>query len=301
MKRYRAYGLEIESDIALPELQSRTGPDARSVSICAAEVPVSGLHAPDFSGPYAQTKAGEVWLNIPSVARLHIRHGRYIDYHRDDGVEDALLRAFLLGSGLGAILIQRDYIVLHGNAVEIGDGCLICVGVSGAGKSTTATGFLQRGYRVVADDVCPIDDRARVIPGMPHIKVWQKTADALGVSTEGLPRVALQDDKFRMPLNEAFAGDPLPLRVLVELCPRDAPGVEIEPVSGLEKIAMVRRNLYRPEYVNGMGMQAPVFQRLARQISGVRAFRAHRSRSGFQLDALLDALLEKCTHGPLGS
>jgi len=294
LNTYCAYGLSVQSDIALPELRSDSGPTHAPVAIGATDVSASGLEGADIRGACFQAKANEIWLDIPSVGRLHIRDGRSIGYARDDGADDALLRAFLLGSGLGALLIQRGYTVIHGNAVEMGDGCLMCVGESGVGKSTTATAFLQRGYRVIADDVCPLDERSRVVPGMPHVKVWQDAADALGIPTGDLARIALRDDKFRLPLHTAYASDPLPLRTVVELCPRDTPGIDIETVSGLDKIAMVMRNLYRPEYVRGMGLQAAVFRNVARHISGVAAFRAHRPRAGFELDALLDALLEHC-------
>ena len=72
------------------------------------------------------------------------------------GVPDSNVRLFLLGSAMGALLHQRGLLPLHTNAVEVGGRAFAFMGKSGAGKSTLAAWFHDRGFRIVADDVCVV-------------------------------------------------------------------------------------------------------------------------------------------------
>ncbi len=74
---------------------------------------------------------------------------------------------------------------------------------SGQGKSSLAAHLAQRGFRVLADDVCLIDTRsgpAMVIPTAPWLKLWRNSLEILGRQAEGLERVFSEDDKYRLPL-----------------------------------------------------------------------------------------------------
>ncbi|GAB5445412.1 hypothetical protein [Gymnodinialimonas sp.] len=292
---YQAYGLSIDSDLELPELlpdAARATPVGALVTIRAESVPPAGLEGATHTTEHLQCTPKSVWLNIPNVGRMIIRDGCEIGYELAAGVTYANMRVYLLGSGLGTLLIQRGLIVMHGNAIDMGTGCLTCVGLSGVGKSTTATGMMQRGYPLIADDVCPVDAQRRVIPGMPHVKIWQETADALGILTPDLPAVAPDLPKYRLPMRAAFSDQPLPLRLLVELCPSDVTEVHVTPVTGPKKIALIQQNMYRYQIVHGMQLGAVSFRHAAERFSGVKAFRVERPAEGFDLDNLLDTLVQ---------
>ncbi|MEM1301969.1 MAG: hypothetical protein AAGH17_05240, partial [Pseudomonadota bacterium] len=199
---FQAYGLTIASDVALPELRPAAEVEVPDLTIAEVPAGVTPPKDPAFDHENLKVSADQIWLHIPQIADLLIAGGSRVSYSRAEGADDASLRAFLLGSGLGGTLIKRGHTVLHGNAIEVGNHCLMCVGVSGAGKSTTALGLLKRGYRVVADDVCPLDADGHVLPGMPHIKLWEDAAQALCVETGGMPRVTPAYPKVRMPLGD---------------------------------------------------------------------------------------------------
>jgi hypothetical protein len=181
--RYSAYLLSIDSEIALPELSvdSAGSEEAPDVIIRLGDVNPDGLPEGLQLGPCLWVGRDRLWYHVPNVARFLVQDGNSIRIDPEPGADDDSLRLFLLGSALGALLMQRGYLVLHGNAIRVGNQCLVCVGDPGAGKSTLAAGFMQRGYAVLADDVVPVDEGCRALPGFPRIKLWQDAVDKLGI------------------------------------------------------------------------------------------------------------------------
>ena len=52
--------------------------------------------------------------------------------------------------------MQRKVLPLHGSAIAINGKAYAIIGDSGAGKSTLALAFLNRGYRLLTDDVIAV-------------------------------------------------------------------------------------------------------------------------------------------------
>ena len=70
--------------------------------------------------------------------------------------DEDVIRLYILGTCMGAILMQRKILPLHGSAIEIDGKAYAIVGDSGAGKSTLASAFLKQGYQLVSDDVIAV-------------------------------------------------------------------------------------------------------------------------------------------------
>jgi len=173
---YQLYQFGISSEVALPELAP--------VSEAPIEAHITygdvlGNIAPDARqlGPFLWATTYAFWLNVPAVAAFLIRNGNEIIVQPEPGIDEASVRVFLLGSAMGVLMFQRQHLVLHGNAVQVGDGCLVCVGPSGAGKSTLAAALMQRGHKLLADDVVPVNAQCEALPGFPRIKLWQDSAE----------------------------------------------------------------------------------------------------------------------------
>lgn len=91
----------------------------------------------------------------------------------------------LIGQVLPAAAALRGYEVLHASAVRIGDRALAFAGAPGAGKSSLALRFLQRGATLVAEDVVAVGDplgRLTVEPGAAMVNV---TDDEASLSEAG--------------------------------------------------------------------------------------------------------------------
>lgn len=184
-----AYGLSIESTISLPELvESLAIPDVFVRTAPLAFTPPTL----DDSGRCLLTQPDEVWLHQHGVGTFLIRHGREIIFDPAPQAPEVLLRAFVLGPALGALLHQRGLLVLHASGVVCNRGAIAFVGDPGAGKSTMAAALYRQGYPLIADDIVAIEtrqDRAMTFAAFPSLKLWPDTISALGDSLDGLPYV----------------------------------------------------------------------------------------------------------------
>jgi hypothetical protein len=143
--------------------------------------------------------------------------GRNVWASTPEGATDEDTGTYLLGPILGFVLRLRGVVCLHASAVEGREGALAFVGPAGAGKSSIAAAFSQRGHRVLTDDVGAlrrIAGKVHVLPAYPRIRLWPDAAKGLFGSSEALPRITPTWDKRYLDLAESdrrFVAQPLPL------------------------------------------------------------------------------------------
>ncbi|OGT32041.1 MAG: hypothetical protein A3E87_10875 [Gammaproteobacteria bacterium RIFCSPHIGHO2_12_FULL_35_23] len=257
----KAFGLSIESDLKIPEFLPNNASENSAViiknSFSPIEINANGLIT-NFTN--------ELSFEIKKIGRFSIKDGNRIFYQRENHVSDEELRLFILGSCFGCLLQQRGYIVLHGNAITTDETtCKIIVGNQGAGKSTTAAWYHQQGAKILADDVCAVtfNDLGQpiVIPSYPQIKLWQASADLLGISTRHLNHVRPQQEKFSLPIVEKFWQTPLPLTEIVEIHPSYQ---EIKVIQGLKKLGYLKEHSYRYQFLEKMQLTAHYLKQLMR-------------------------------------
>lgn len=294
MYNYQFYGLTVSSDLLLPELLSLTASVEHSVDvqIYAGNVSETGLTGGKALGPFLQTTPDQLWLTVPGIARFLIRYGKEIIYQPLDNTDEDSVRVFMLGSCIGALLFQRGLLVLHGNAFEVDGHCVMCVGQSGAGKSTLAAEMMQRGYRIIADDVCPLDATGNAIPGMPRIKLWQDSADKLNIDTSGLQRIRPLLEKFNYPLDELYCDTPLPVRSIYILNTHNENRFELERINGMDKFTPLKQNTYRYGYLKGMDLSQQHLKQCSQLATKIQLSRIQRPRGSFQLTELADFILD---------
>jgi hypothetical protein len=291
---YCCYGLTLASDIALPELPPAQQTDAIDVTICAGVSPDPVLCGAQLRAPCVRASGGVLHIAVPNIAQLWVAQGKIIVYDLPPGADLGQLRLFLLGSGLGAALMQRGFLVMHASALQVGTGAILCTGASGVGKSTLAAAMMQRGYPVLADDVSPISETGQVIPGLPRLKLWQSALDHLKLeATEGA-RLIPEHGKFHVPLGAAHAQKRLGIYGLYVLDLADVDSVSIRTLSGAEKFFHLHRNTYRLEFVRELELERQHFDQIAALARTVRVCLVRRPRSGFALDSLSDAIIDDC-------
>ena len=297
---YSAYGLSIKSQIQLPELLTNDQADVSEIDvhIRIGRVSQDGLEDGTQVAPVLWVSQSELWFQVPDVARFLVRDGQEITIDPAPGIDEESLRLFLLGSAFGALLIQRGHLVLHGNAIRIGDQCMVCVGDSGAGKSTLAAGFMQRGFDILADDVVPVDRDCSALPGFPRIKLWQDAADRLKIDTKSLRRIRPDIEKFSYPLFNQFAQQPLPIRWVCILQSHSETQTLLEPIVGLQKFPPLLENTYRMVFSQGMDLNANHLQLCGKLAGRIRLMRITRPEHGFELDSLIDCILSDIAENP---
>lgn len=294
MPAYRCFGLTISSDLDLPELDPAPAALASAPDVDI----VRGTVSPP--APAEVAVAPELWrgdgyrrVGIDGVATYTVAAGRHVVVDEAPGVDPADVRLFLLGTVLGAVLMDRGHLVLHGTAVRVDGGCVVVVGHSGAGKSTLAAEFARRGYAVLSDDVVPVTEDGSVLPGYPSIKLWGDALERLGRSSAGLRQVRAGAPKFSVPVSRPPLG-PLPLRAVFVLDTHDGPALDLVPAAGLAKFALLTEHTYRLQWIDDAA-SAWAHARLCAAVgarAGVwRVLRPAASRTPAQtMDALLDHL-----------
>jgi hypothetical protein len=90
------------------------------------------------------------------MGTILVRKGREIIVDPIPGLEDKVLRLFVLGPALAVLLHQRGRLVLHASAAAIAGEVVAFMGRSGWGKSTAAAALYTRGHSIVADDVTAV-------------------------------------------------------------------------------------------------------------------------------------------------
>ena len=246
--RYTVFGLEIASELILPELREAAAPTADVVisrGTIARATRDAVAHFPDGS-----------LLDVPGIAKFWVARGASIVVDAVAGVPEKNVRIFLLGSALALVIYQRGGLPLHANAVQIGGSAIAFMGASGSGKSTLAAVFADRRYPLLSDDVCVVrldeDDRPWASPGIPRLRLWHDALRNSGRDARDFERsFSTADDyeKFDVPLPvDRLAETPTPLSVLY-LLSGQAAGLEIERLQGQSAMQAIVANSYRGRYV----------------------------------------------------
>ena len=288
--RYATYGFVFDSPLDCPELTpSSSAPD---VVVRYGEVDAALDGAVDRGARY-QTAPGRFVLEIDGIARFLARNGNEVVIERWTGEDDAV-RLFLLGSVFGALLQQRGVLALHACAVEIeGRGCGVFMGPSGVGKSTLAAALYGRGHSVLCDDVCTItfEEGPTVQPAYPYVKLWRDAVGQLGHDAGPLRRIRPAIEKHVFPVDAGFCTGAQPLKWLYVIETSNEDELRLSPVRGPEKLAVLLRNTYRAQFIEGLGTRAAHFEQVAR-LAEVPLTQVVRPRKGFRLDELA-ALVER--------
>lgn len=296
---YTAYELSIQSEFVLPELDRCDDCREPDVHVSLGTVDTASIPEEFRQGPVTWISKDFVCFEVPGVARFRIDDGRHIVIDPLPGGDECSIRTFLLGSAFGALLCQQGFLVLHGNAIRIGDECLVCVGCAGAGKSTLAAGFMRRGFQVLADDVVPVNAEAEALPGFPRIKLWQDVADKLDIDTSTLARIRPGIEKFSFPIQTRLGRQRLPVRWIYVLgIDNRLEDTSIESVAGMDRFIELRNHTYRSLYVQRMGRKREHLRMCEKLVERAYLARVWRPRDRFVVDRLVDRLLEDVAENP---
>jgi len=259
----RAYGLNLSSELALPELFERSGALASDdVRIVMSDLP----EAPDFGSGSGRTiflqgdptPADDVYLHWPDVCTLRVQDGTCIEVCPHPDISPETLRLPLLGVGMGVLLHQRGLCTLHASAVSMGGRAVAFVGWKGAGKSTMAATLQHRGHPLLTDDVLALDPDTWVThPAFPQIKLLPEAADAVGVGRQNLDRLSPDVSKLVLRDPNTFAANTQPLGALFVLGEGDLSCTRLDARDAF--LALLSQT-YAPRFLGSEGTGRQVMQ-----------------------------------------
>lgn len=248
---YQLFGLRLSCELFLPELPPSTATGPADVEIAFGTPPIVADEKPGYTVAGAGTL-----LSVPGVGRYWIERDRILVEPATDASEKNL-RLFLLGSAFGALIHQRGLLPLHANAIEIGDRAVAFMGRSGAGKSTIAAWFHDRGFRVLADDVCVVamDGAGRpfVHSGVPRLRLWREALKASGRTTDTHEPSFDGRDKFDVPTAGVAPVGPIELSHVYLLGQARSGAGGVRSLKGVEAVNALVANTYRGSFIPRIG------------------------------------------------
>jgi hypothetical protein len=166
--------------------------------------------------------------------------GTQIEWAHPADPDLASVRKDVLGRVLAICLHQQGVVALHGSAVQLGEVAIAFLAPKFHGKSTTAAALVDRGARLLADDIVAVSigDPPSVLPSVPFIQLWKDSAAHVAPEsvpvrgTETGPKLQRQWDGTS---RNADAASPLDAVYLLAPLPPDTPsGVRRIRLSGVE-------------------------------------------------------------------
>lgn len=218
MFKYKSYGLNIHSEIFLPEL-ARCNSDKHDLMILKGNFDeFSGKSV--VEGENFRVTEDSIYRFWDDIGKFKVTNGNKIIVEPAKDVNEVILRSFILGTVMASLLYQRGLFVIHSSAVNVNGNVITFLGNKGYGKSTTAMAFYREGYPIIADDYITIDPENNiplVYPGFPSLRLSFKSRSHGNFSLEKVHYKDQEIDKIHVPADGNFSLKEMPLKKLYVL------------------------------------------------------------------------------------
>ncbi|MEK3725236.1 aldolase [Paenibacillus sp. FSL H8-0034] len=293
---YRAFGLSMISEIMLPELPLIHIQDNQiDVVIKRADLTPLWNQLAKPNETYV-VRENSFMFRVPDTAIFCIQDGAEITVSAAYGADEAKIRLYLLGTCIGALLMQKRILPLHGSAIVIDGKAYALVGDSGAGKSTLASVFVSRGHQLISDDLIAVNfshDRIPVVmPAYPQQKLWQESLTEFGMEASQFPSIFDRETKYLVPVPGPFITEPLPLAGVIELGKEEGEQVMMKSVQGLERLHTLYRQTFRSFLLAKFDLLEWHFGMTAAISNQIDFYQIHRPHSGFTAPQMASLILK---------
>ena len=246
---YTAYGLAIDSQLALPEFTVvEASAEQADVHVRFGDVvEEEDQEVPREYGSAFITK-DRVYYRHPLVGIFEMKDGQTITIQRGERYDEEMTRMCVTNLAMGVILHQRNIFTLHASAAEIDSEAVVFLGDKGAGKSTMVTSLSRRGHNVITDDVLGVlpvaeEDSVHVLPGYAQVKLLPDAVEhVLQDDPDHYQRVYEATPKRVHTLSGSDSSASIPLRTIYLLSPGDS--IEVEPIPPQQAFLTLMRQAY---------------------------------------------------------
>lgn len=293
---YQAFGLKVASELVLPELlqlsECEVSPD---IVIEVSDLSELWIQMEAEYGKYT-VKEHRIIFQVPNVAIFCILEGKKIIISPAVGSDMDEIRLYILGSCMGALLLQRKVLPLHGSAVAIDGKAYAIVGESGAGKSTLASALLKEGYQLLSDDVIAVSlsvdhQTISVTPSYPQQKLWQESMAHFGMDTTGYRPLFQRETKFSIPVISNYFSESLPLGGIFELVKTDGDKIKVHTIPKLESLSLLYHHTFRNFLIHRLNLSTWHFDTTAKIANQLNIFQLQRPVSEFTAPNLVSIIL----------
>lgn len=278
--------------------------DQAYLSLNKATIPVEADAAPvwvrDEVGARYRTRLAlfrhaQGWLlniDCEGKGRLLIRDDAIdIDWHGGTPADH-----YLQTIGLALWLELRGALCLHANTLSRDGAAIGLIAPSQTGKTTLSAVFMQRGWRLLNDDMAAMHGKGgswQVHPSRPQLRLWPDSAQYFhGDDFRDLAPVHARFAKRIAPLPGIASADAVPLRHLFVLDRRegDAGEITFERLSPSDALLLLVQNSILGDAVQALGIEAKRLKALAGLLATVSVTRVSYPSGFAQLDELRRAI-----------
>jgi len=237
-----------------------------------------GLPAARCAGVLWQASRSRLVLEVPEVARYLVEDGRRIRIDPAPGASLREVSQFARGTPLAALLFQRGHLAVQAAAASTCGSGILIAGRSAAGKSTLLAALLQRGWRLLADDLAVVGLDSEGSPVVPP------TSDQVRLFPDARERLGVAGGPW------AIASEPAPLRAIWCLSSRGGEGASETDVEGADRFRSIAALAYNTRIADAL-LDRVTFFRLAVAMSASATIRRlHRPMGRWSVDELADLI-----------
>lgn len=251
-RKYTAFGLVIESEIPLPQLLYGVGEP--HVHINFGNVPAS-LAKPAMHTPWYQASKNHYLLKVDGIARYYVEGGSTITIEPYSTATMEDITVFLLSSVIAVLLQQREYLVLHGAAVDIAGKAVVLTGHSGVGKTALSLALCDRGYPFITDEICAIrrqNGKTVIYPGFPELHVWHDTLSKENREDTDYKPVRCGIRKYVVNVGKRFCHEKIEVSQIVVLDNHKQENINWQSVKGVVKLEELMRYTFQPRLAENL-------------------------------------------------
>lgn len=216
--------------------------------------PHENIDSPLFERPHLKVSEDQFFLQVYNQAQFYVEKGEFVNIYLEEGADTDSVQLFFNGSVLGAILLQKRILALHGSSFCYnGVGVVVC-GNSGAGKSSVTAAFCQNSAQFITDDITPIsiqEGEVYINPLKTEIKLWDDALEQLKLPSENLKKIRPTLDKFYFPYKPSTEQNSI-LHLIIILNRHNNDKFSSSELTGVSKFLALKNQIYRNIYLKGM-------------------------------------------------
>lgn len=291
--RYKAFNLNVFSQIPVTGLAENFS-ETPDIVIREGIIPEK-IENPLNRGVLFQAGENEFLLHVNGLAKFYVQNGRTITVDIKDNEARNDVSAFILGTVFGALLHQRRLLPLHGSAILFREKGIIFSGNSGAGKSTLAAAFIEKGAKLLADDISLVGfekEQPQIIPAFPGMKIWEDSLKELGKNPKHYNPIRKDLKKYLYPVKK-FHTQTAGINHIFIISSHNFETFEIRDIQGIEKFNLLKNNTYFFRGMNKTGILEKHFQLCNTLARKVNVTHITRPNSGFMIDRLVENIIQK--------
>lgn len=295
--RYYAFGCHVYSEFMLPELCKEEKVEVIPELVIKEKDLREYWNAKAKANNYFVIERDMVLFHVPNIAIFLIEKGESISITLLSANKMDEMRLYLLGTCMGILLMQKRILPLHGSGIVIEGKVYAIVGDCGAGKSTLARAFLQKGYKLISDDIIPVqlnkDGKPIVIPTYPYQKLWLESLHEFEMTNLSFKPIAYREEKFSVPIEQQFETNCLPLAGLFELTKKDGEKIEIKEKRNLERLQILYKHTFRNSFLQPLGLLEWHLITTSKFLESTSIYKIERPKSRFTANELVELILTK--------